>query len=68
MYHSNTPELIKEDINLDLDDQNCDIRVLVATSAAGMCVDFKRCLSCNKLWTPNLGHGCFCSIDKNEKN
>lgn len=41
MYHSKTPELIKEDIKLDLDDPNGDIRVLVATSAAGMGVNFK---------------------------
>lgn len=41
MYHSKTPELIKEDITLDLDDPNGNIRVLVATSTAGMCGNFK---------------------------
>lgn len=41
MYHSKTPEVIKEEIKVDLDNPDGNIRVLVATSAAGMGVNFK---------------------------
>lgn len=59
MYHSKTPEIIKEDIKLDLDDPNGDIRVLVATSAAGIGVHFKGVYHVIN-YGPPKGYGCFC--------
>lgn len=41
MYYFKILELIKEDIKLDLDDLNGDIRVLVVISVVGMGVNFK---------------------------
>ena len=41
MYHSKIPESIKDEIKLDLDNPDGNIRVLIATSAAGMGVNFK---------------------------
>lgn len=41
MYHSQTTDTIKESIKQDMKDENGLIRVLVATSAAGMGVNFQ---------------------------
>lgn len=41
MYHSKTPETIKDNIKSDMNDAAGRIRILVATSAAGMGVNFK---------------------------
>lgn len=41
MYYFKILELIKEDIKLDLDDLNGNIRVLVVISVVGMGVNFK---------------------------
>ncbi|XP_048763913.1 probable ATP-dependent DNA helicase RecS [Ostrea edulis] len=41
MYHSKTIETVKENIKQDMQDENGKIRVLIATSAAGMGVNFK---------------------------
>jgi ATP-dependent DNA helicase RecQ len=41
MYHSKTNETVKENIKQDMQDENGKIRVLIATSAAGMGVNFK---------------------------
>lgn len=41
MYHSKTNEAVKENIRKDMQDANGKIRVLIATSAAGMGVNFQ---------------------------
>lgn len=41
MYHSKTNETVKENIRQDMQDANGKIRVLIATNAAGMGVNFK---------------------------
>ena len=41
MYHSETNEAVKENIRKDMQDANGKIRVLIATSAAGMGVNFQ---------------------------
>lgn len=41
MFHSNTSDLVKENVKKDMSDTNGSIRILVATSAAGMGVNFK---------------------------
>ena len=54
MYHSMTVENVKEDIKQDLANRNGKIRVLVATSAAGMGVNFK-----------DIGHVIIFGVPKN---
>ncbi|XP_056001114.1 ATP-dependent DNA helicase RecQ-like [Ostrea edulis] len=41
MFHSCTSETVKEKIRQDMNDENGTIRVLIATSAAGMGVNYK---------------------------
>ena len=41
MFHSQSPDTIKEQIKEDMSVENGNIRVLVATCAAGMGVNFK---------------------------
>lgn len=40
MYHSKTPDPVKETINLEMNNPNGKLRILIATSAAGMRVNF----------------------------
>ena len=40
MYHSSTTDIIKEDIKTDLSNPDGKIRLLIATSAADMVVNF----------------------------
>ena len=41
MYHSKTPELVKEKIRTDMGSETGKIRVLICTNAAGMGVNFR---------------------------
>lgn len=40
MYHSKTPDPVKETIKLEMNNGNGKLRILIATSAAGMGVNF----------------------------
>lgn len=40
MYHSKTPDPVKETIKLEMNNPNGKLRILIATSAAGMGVNF----------------------------
>lgn len=40
MYHSKTPDPVKETIKLEMNNSNGKLRILIATSAAGMGVNF----------------------------
>lgn len=40
MYHSKTPDPVKETIKLEMNNPNGNVRILIATSAAGMDVNF----------------------------
>lgn len=40
MYHSKTPDPVKETINLEMNNPNGKLRILIATGAAGMGVNF----------------------------
>lgn len=41
MFHSKTPEHIKENIRIDMESVDSQIRVLISTNAAGLGVNFK---------------------------
>lgn len=41
MFHSKTPEHIKENIRIDMESVDSQIRVLIRTNAAGLGVNFK---------------------------
>lgn len=40
MYHSKTPDPVKETIKLEMNNPNGKLRILIVTSAAGMGVNF----------------------------
>lgn len=40
MYHSKTPDPVKETIKVEMNKPNGKLRILIATSAAGMGVNF----------------------------
>lgn len=40
MYHSKTPDPVKETNKLEMNNPNGKLRILIATSAAGMGVNF----------------------------